>query len=196
MLFKPVLIDKILAGKKRQTRRPVKDEDILLDGRVGKQKQHIEEYIEGTPIYNQPYIDRVKWAVGNDYAVCPGHGKAGIWYACEPLMMWVGKPDHYPDAKPLRIRITRIRSEDVRNISAEDAVAEGFESTTEFLVTWMNFYDKPTLNTLNRASNVAWHGGLPHGIESVDMLWRHAALSPAALYSAWVLNFPRRGGAE
>lgn len=61
---------------------------------------------------------RTKWEVGKTYAVQPGRGKQQI----------------------ARIRLTRIRSENVTRISTSDAIAEGFQSRQDFLKTWLQIH--------------------------------------------------------
>ena len=63
---------------------------------------------------------RTKYAVGKDYAAQPGRGKKSV----------------------ARIRITGIRSEPVGDITHADAVAEGFTSIVEFLLTWRSIHGK------------------------------------------------------
>lgn len=113
MLFKPDLIELILAGKKRQTRRPVQDGERLIGFRPGTHYRNcvVKQYPDGTV--------RLKWKVGNTYAVQP-----------------VGKP------QVARIRILHIYcQDDVRTITHEDVIGEGFHSKIEFLDTWCQFYD-------------------------------------------------------
>lgn len=109
-IFKIELIEKILAGLKRQTRRPDKASDYATyadDGSI------LAVYRNG----------RRLWEVGRDYALIPGRAK--------------------PAVEGYRIRITRIRQEDARDISHEDALAEGFPIAPkyDFLQVWTNFYD-------------------------------------------------------
>lgn len=63
---------------------------------------------------NPGYIEdknrRIKWQVGKTYAICPGRGKKAEGY----------------------IRVTRLRSATLGNITTEDAIAEGFASIDEF----------------------------------------------------------------
>lgn len=62
---------------------------------------------------------RKLWAIGQVYAIQPGRGKKGVGF----------------------LRIKNIRNEDVRYISREDAIAEGFKNRIEFLQVWISFYD-------------------------------------------------------
>lgn len=90
----------------------------------------------------------VRWSVGKTYAVQPGRAKKAVG----------------------RIRITGIRREDVRDISWDDANAEGFESPLGFLDTWVRMHDKPMAPLDN---------------------WTIPKLPerPAERYQAWVIEF-------
>lgn len=104
--FKKELADRILAGKKTQTRRPVKESDSFrFDGGA-----YPEVHRNGRLLWYKPGI----------YAIQPGRGKPRVGH----------------------LQIKDIKIEDVRNISLEDAIAEGFESQLGFLATWIAFYDK------------------------------------------------------
>lgn len=115
MIFSLKSIEDILTGKKTQTRRLVKDGDMLSSG------LH--------PLYSCPdcvyrYTSkgqgtRTKWKVGNTYAVQPGRGKPQV----------------------ARIRILRIWREDVRRIKLGDISAEGFSWFGEFWQVWCGFHD-------------------------------------------------------
>lgn len=65
-IFKPELIEKIFAGEKTQTRRPVKPGEYHVcddDGSI------IEVYGAN---------GRLKYKIGRDYAIVPGRGKHGV----------------------------------------------------------------------------------------------------------------------
>ena len=145
MLFKRELVEKILMKWKWQTRRLRKP---------GEEP--------GEPIYDT-YWDRysythvtspngrVKWKVGSTYAVQPGRGQKQV----------------------ARFRLLKIREEDVRGISNEDAFAEGFPVCAArywFLKTWCGFHDKPGLKCLH-----------------VDDDWLEER--PVNRYRAWALDF-------
>lgn len=150
MLFKPDLIDKIVRREKTQTRRPYYPDkhDIVWSIAEGKPPEIRAIFV----------IGRRRWAVGRDYSVQPGRGKRGVWWDCEKREYFDGAGTGvYPDGfKPLRIRITRIRIEDVRLISANDAIAEGFKDVWGFWATWCGFYD-PKAVTLTNAL-IAFNG--------------------------------------
>lgn len=68
-----------------------------------------------------------------------------------------------------RICITNIRQEDVRTISNEDAIAEGFGSAMEYVMWWVKNYDK-----------TYWREGLT---------FQYAPSRPDNLYTCWALDF-------
>jgi len=138
-------IQDILAEKKTQTRRLVKEGDIRMP-------------IEGEKINcvgilnkNDPTKIILKWVVGKTYAVQSGRGKPCAWY-CPKCKAIINKlPKEFKEfknkdkalqcsfccyhgiMKPLRIRITSIRKEKLKEISLLDAKAEGFKDIAEFI---------------------------------------------------------------
>lgn len=62
--FKPELAEKIMAGKKTQTRRPFKQGDSLVNGRLMR--------------LTKSGKTRTQWQEGHVYAVQPGRSKKGI----------------------------------------------------------------------------------------------------------------------
>lgn len=138
MLFKPQLIDKIVTGGKTQTRRPF-NEGEYLKSVAGKMTWFTAK-------------GRIKYQVGKTYAVQPGRGLATVrWHpalkvtimsdAFELVLAHTGTT-LTEGFEPLRIHVLDIFTEDVREISCEDALAEGFTKQAEFMATWCNFYDK------------------------------------------------------
>lgn len=90
------------------------------------------------------------------YAVQPGRGKKAI----------------------ARIEITEIRREDVREISDEDVVAEGFTAFSGFIKTWIKMHDPKA--------------HLAHQIEPMTSQRTFQWMSegrPPKLYQAWALTF-------
>lgn len=93
-----------------------------------------------------------RYAVGQIYAVQPGRGKLGIAH----------------------IKLLEIWREDVRTISHDDAIAEGFTDRSEFWKAWMTMYDKVGRRAIKRGD------------------WRYATLMgqvPTTLCTAWALKF-------
>ena len=158
MLFKQELAELILTGKKTQTRRPVKAGEVL---RVK------ESPFGGVDPLAVMQNGRTKIRVGGDYAVQYKYGKPMRWWTehvGRKLISWeqyekavvYAKKGHevkYLNEnslwKPMRIRVTDIRRENVLDISHVDAVAEGFRSSRGFWEVWCGFYDKPALSQMD-----------------------------------------------
>jgi hypothetical protein len=186
---------KVLSGEKTQTRQLVKakpkgvtvgtyyDFEILTadpvwfeDGTVKEfDKRVITIYTRQTGWVHADYciepdedVTRIKWQVGRTYAVQPSRTSKAV----------------------ARIRITDIRREDVRTISAEDAHAEGFgtdpcySAQFAFLETWIFMHDKELWRKLPRdAVMPGWRlAQIPDPVSRLQS-------RPAALYDAWVLDF-------
>jgi hypothetical protein len=100
MIFQHTL-NQILCGDKTQTRRITHKNEIAVRGRYNQ----IESVLHN---------GRVKWCVGNTYAVQPGRGTEQI----------------------ARIKLHKINSEYITRITTRDAIAEGFDSRREFLQAW------------------------------------------------------------
>lgn len=147
MLFKEELAQLIVRGKKTQTRRPFFKGDVLWNILVPS-------------VYGLTKTGRyrLKMAIGKDYSVQYKYGKPCRWWHPErreliPYNLYMKKREHDGDDwenifindkgwRPLRLIITDIRKEDVRNISHEDAIAEGFLNRQGFWNVWCGFYDK------------------------------------------------------
>lgn len=103
---------------------------------------------------------RLKWAIGNTYAVVPKRTEGAIWWRdIESAVYYEFQQkskdgwhhDELEDAgyQQLRIRITDIRQEYLRNITEEDAVAEGccasdvFSAVDDYVDLWENINNRP-----------------------------------------------------
>lgn len=124
----------VIGGSKTQTRRLVKPGEYALN-------------VWGTPLHDDLRIGmsgdadrigmvyhankRLKWRVGDTYAVQPGRGKKAVG----------------------RIRLTAIRQERVNNITESDVIAEGcglrrwwsedWPQTTGFAELWCSIHTAP-----------------------------------------------------
>jgi|MudIll2142460700_1097286.scaffolds.fasta_scaffold00488_9 hypothetical protein len=112
MLFKPELITRILSRQKTETRRPCKPEEVWVGPSIDD-------------IRLVRHNDRVKWALGQTYALQPGRGKPGI-----------GR----------RILLTNIRRERLAEITVWGAKREGFSNRSEFFDYWDRLNPKGDAN--------------------------------------------------
>jgi len=166
MLFKTELITKILASQKRQTRRPVRGVNLLVDSWGNPAATDVPHFLFGLQGDIQVVTTekgRAIYEVGKTYAICPGRGKPQV----------------------ARFKLIKIRYEDVRYISLLDALDEGFAGRLEFWQTWLNFYDPKVL----KMSVVLFANGdiTTEAIE--NMLFHHMSERPDELYTAWALTF-------
>lgn len=112
MNFTTEMLALVLAGKKTQTRRPVKANERENRWHLGGDTDEtINEVIQGK---------RLKWLAGREYAVCPGRGKKAV----------------------ARMQLLSIRRERAIDISEADAIAEGFESREAFWDKLRSLYGK------------------------------------------------------
>jgi hypothetical protein len=145
--------DKVMSGVKTQTRRLAKPGDRL---------RTVENPFGGYIV--QAVLSasgKPRYQVGQTYAVQPGRGQKGL----------------------ARIRITNIRREDVRQISAQDAKAEGFESPLDFLRLWVNLHDPSITLSFQARAKDAKHSGNAQAV--IDLLASRSAVD----YDAWALTF-------
>jgi hypothetical protein len=96
MIFAPESVDLILNGKKTQTRRPV---DMMHHAFMHESGDQSIVY----NVWSEKDMPRTIWAVGKDYAVCPGRGKHQV----------------------ARFVLDAIRRERLCDITDADAIAEG-----------------------------------------------------------------------
>ena len=110
MLFKPYLAEAILQGKKTQTRRlPTNTGTVLFQDRI-------------IAVYRNR---RLRWRVGNTYAIQPGRGKKSIG----------------------RFHLLSIHLESLQAITPADVTAEGLaaypDPTKGFVALWNSINTKP-----------------------------------------------------
>lgn len=79
---------------------------------------------------------KLRWQVGNIYAIQPGRGKQAI----------------------ARFRLLDIKLEDVRNISLKDARAEGYKNEIEFWRVWCGFHDPKGIGELENLATTSMVG--------------------------------------
>lgn len=167
---------------KTQTRRLVKLGDDLDLNRTNPTVYH---------------HDRIVYQAGKDYAVTSGRTKPTIWWAKGGAGLFVAINVHRDNHqqfidegfKPLRIRITDIKREDVCTISAEDARAEGFANFFEFMRVWCEMHDKPLYSAFPRIEESADNLVSLRQQYLEDKLWAYAKERPAERYQAWKLTF-------
>lgn len=101
MLFTPDNANKVIEGRKTQTRRICGDREYPI---------YFSEASNKIWAVRDAANHRMKWQVGQIYAVQPGRGKVGIGL----------------------IKITAIRQERLQDISRDDAKAEGVSNVWEW----------------------------------------------------------------
>lgn len=194
--FQPALIRKIAQGEKTQTRRPVKAGDFLStdtsDGLLC--------------VRNSNY--KIVRKVGCAYKVQPGRGKKSVLWAAQTGHVLFPHDELYPSFASaieqhtdavfwmgydyLKIRILDIRREDVRLISHDDAIAEGFRSQAEFLAKWCEFY-MPALeiHVVPETGEVAWLDAYQAGYSSNMVNFGNWLLSnrPRPIFDSWAITF-------
>lgn len=154
---------------KTQTRRLAKPSDYWHEGTV----------------YTNTLCKHKRWATGNTYAVQAGRGLPALWTRTlsdgtllyETEIAW----SNGALFTPLRIRVRDIRYTDVRTISDEDALAEGFASRESFLGTWVSMHDKKLFISSARMGGFSFSEKL--ALEEI------LATRPAERYQAWVIKF-------
>jgi hypothetical protein len=152
------------------------------------------------------YSKKMVYEIGKTYTVQPGRAKSALWWkildgvlCTNPGIVW--KPADtldgydYEDMRRFddratwqkhgyiegRILITDRRIEDVRNISNDDVRAEGYQTASDFFITWCSMHDKaqplPVIPNYYTGS-IVWQGVR-------DTL----AKRPAEYYQAYVYHF-------
>lgn len=155
MQFKPEMVEKIVSGQKTQTRRLVKEGDILGNELRDSTKNN---FVSNLAVWNDKGS---KWKVGKDYAVCPGRGKKGVnWCPDCKGVHGLTKPEDFKDIDcpeiPLRIKITAIRKEKLMKITEGEAIKEGFPiemfPDKRARVSFLKYFHY--VNNLDRTENV------------------------------------------
>ena len=179
MQFKKELVDKIILGEKTETRRPIKplERFVIRDG--------LRTVLTAS--------GRIKLQFGRDYAITYGRGKpCRLWHPerCDLLdyegyldILSVGNPQSSLAGmgyKKLRIVITDIHVEDVRYISFEDSVAEGFVNELGFWDVWCGFYDTFALKRI-KSTDRSW--------ELWTSVKEYLLTRPNDLYQAFAYTF-------
>lgn len=128
-MFKPDLALKVAQGKKTQTRRMKHDGDTVM-------------LWQGEVFAVKSAAGRIRYQVGQDHAVTPGRGKLSVWVRrgpCGEIGTFTTNTVALLQSaarfgwEQCRVKIIRIREEQVEDISEDDARAEGFTSKDEFL---------------------------------------------------------------
>jgi len=148
MQFSERSILKICTGEKTQTRRSYKEGDEVV--LAMSQTKYPEQ-----GVYQVFRGGRLLWQCGKTYAICPGRGKPQV----------------------ARFRLLMLRMEDARNISAQDAIAEGFATIGMFLETWCLMKDKGAIPAIKLAKM--------SGVPPMETLRKR----PDSRYNAWALTF-------
>ncbi|KKM69901.1 hypothetical protein LCGC14_1446220 [marine sediment metagenome] len=126
MIFTPEHIQKIVREAKTETRRIVKSGERL----IWCDDDNYHHFIL-TP------SGRVKWRVGQDYAVQPGRGK----------------PCYIHNGMPLRCKILRLSySESLQAISSVDAKAEGLNGFGDARLGYARLWD-----SINKQPGTRWN---------------------------------------
>lgn len=105
--------EQVIAGKKTQTRRIVKPNEVARYDDSGRIHQVLSK-------------GRVKWQVGKAYGVQPHRTASSI----------------------ARIYLTGIRQENIAEVSATDAIAEGSANREDYLQLWRHIHGDSGQNVL------------------------------------------------
>jgi hypothetical protein len=161
----------VLAGKKTQTRRIVKLDDLFTHTTANMWKFYPEQ-AKACPYTSVSRGGRKIYCINKTYAVQPARNQKAI----------------------ARIEIKTIRREDVRNINLKDVTAEGFASHREFLKVWCEMHDPRALYMHTEISKetvfeIAARFPKDIAIQYLDGWKRSLEDRPAECYAAWVLTF-------
>jgi hypothetical protein len=163
--FMPDLLKKVIDGDKTQTRR------LCLPG----QRRKVDDNGAITHIRSAKMV--TQWQVGREYAVKAGRVSPGVlWsptrgivtdyraayrdiFGTDAPQGWKPKMLRFcltgdTGLVAVTMKVTELRVQDVREISEEDALAEGFQDRSDFWFTWVEMYDKSWLPTYRYASDM------------------------------------------
>lgn len=191
MLMKEQLVQLVIEGKKRQTRRPIKAGEALVT-------------IDGVKTVLAGNGKRIKYQVGRDYSLQYGRGlPTRYWHEKHGLLTqsdflanesihgknFVGWPLSNAGFRPLKIKLMDVWAEDVRTISYHDSLAEGFSNHDEFLCTWANFYDKKLVATWDAKFRIVHWKENSRELTGAGFGHWLSENRPENLYQAWALRF-------
>ena len=150
-------INKVISGDKTQTRRIVKPSHSAGKIARGTALEFMPVGTSWGSIVAVRSNGRDVYALNHTYAVQSGRGKAAMWIS--PNGGVAEGVEHYWDIeyesmrrdnrgwmkelgwREVRIRLTEICQEDVRDISNEDVRAEGYNHVRDFLHVWCGMHD-------------------------------------------------------
>jgi hypothetical protein len=184
MLFKSDLIEKIVKCEKTQTRRLIRGVELAIDaqgnpGAIDSPAFNLMGDIQTVIGEN----GRKRFGVGEEYAIQPGRGKSGLRYGDLPMLTPI--PSDKTNDDLIRIRLTAIRSEDVREISLEDVQAEGFDQPYLFWLRWAEMYDS---KFLDMRISIALR--TPDNMRAINAAVSNVLKDrPSERYAAWALTF-------
>jgi hypothetical protein len=160
-------LPEVLSGDKTLTSRLVRGAYLCVDtyGILGAtDSPHFHEMGPLQTVSNEK--GRLLYEVGKTYAIQPGRGKSGVG----------------------RLKIMRLRINDAREITQEEAREEGFDHAIDFLSVWAMMYDKAFFKQIT--PSMPAHGGTvaPAGRRDFqELIW----MRPAAPYRRVAINFLR-----
>lgn len=143
--------ENVISSAKTQTRRIVKPDDVPQFHTANSIR-----FAGATGYTGVKRGGRILYRVNQTLAVQPARTAKGI----------------------ARIRIIGIRQEDVRQMSGDDARAEGFENRKQFMDVWLSMHDKPAYEIFSTGECLDTGG-------CVKYLWTR----PTERYQAWVITF-------
>lgn len=154
------MVNAIVSGQKTQTRRPVKSKTgfyavcMHQDGTPYEvQETDADEFWTDKQILPMGFVDDVFWIRETwqvtDFLHPSDENYGYIYKASENGKAWESNTEdwkwrpsiHMPkEAARLFLKVKDVRLEKIRQISEEDAIAEGFKSKLGFEATWVMIY--------------------------------------------------------